>query len=130
MFEYHGWITVRETASDDDDDARLPHVVEELRLRIARMASPYLLDPRWMNGAPFIHLGGCSNHRSSPDVVSLFEHVAEVAPGSYGLLHVRDDEDLAHDDEVRVLRLARGTVTQHTEALLSPCIPTLEDPFT
>ncbi|MFI8363429.1 Imm7 family immunity protein [Streptomyces sp. NPDC085612] len=30
---------------------------------------------------------------------------------------------------VRVLRLARGTVTRHTETLLSPCIPTLEDPF-
>ncbi|MEU6119252.1 Imm7 family immunity protein [Streptomyces sp. NPDC047117] len=32
--------------------------------------------------------------------------------------------------EVRVLRLARGTVTQHTEALLSPIVPTVEDPFT
>ncbi|MFE3289042.1 Imm7 family immunity protein, partial [Streptomyces sp. NPDC059233] len=41
MFEYHGWITVRETAVDDDDDVRLRQVVEELRLRIARVASPY-----------------------------------------------------------------------------------------
>lgn len=130
MFEYHGWITVRETAVDDDDDVRLRQVVDELRLRIARMESPYLLDLRWMNGEPFIHLGGHSNHRSPPDAVSLFEHVAKVAPGSYGLLHVRDDEDPAHANEVRVLRLARGSVTHHTEALLSPCIPTLEDPLT
>ncbi|WP_329202891.1 MULTISPECIES: Imm7 family immunity protein [unclassified Streptomyces] len=71
MFEYHGWITLRETAGDDD-------------------ASPYLLDLRWMNGEPFIHLGGHSNHRSSPDAVALFEYVATVAPGSYGLLHIRD----------------------------------------
>ncbi|MET9959937.1 Imm7 family immunity protein [Streptomyces sp. NPDC006326] len=130
MFEYHGWITVRETAGEDEDDVRLRHVVDELQLRIAQMASPYLLDLRWMNGEPFIHLGGHSNHRSSPDVVGLFEHVATVAPGSYGLLHVRDDEDPAHGNDMRVLRLARGTVTQHTEALLSPCIPTLEDPST
>ncbi|MFF4012587.1 Imm7 family immunity protein [Streptomyces sp. NPDC001717] len=101
MFEYHGWITVRETAVDDDDDVRLRQVVEELRLRIARMASPYLLDPRWMNGEPFIHLGGHSNHRSSLDVVGLLEHVAKVAPGSYGLLHMRDDEDPDHENEVR-----------------------------
>ncbi|WP_030232860.1 MULTISPECIES: Imm7 family immunity protein [unclassified Streptomyces] len=130
MMEYHGWITVRENPADDDDETRLRQIVDELRLRIARMASPYLLDLRWMNGEPFIHLGGCSNHRSSPDVAELFEHVAAIAPGSYGLLHVRDDEDPGHENEVRVLRLVRGTVTWHTEALLSPCVPTLEDPFT
>lgn len=94
------------------------------------MDSPYLLDLRWLNGEPFIHLGGFSNHRSSPDVAEVFERVAEVAPGSYGLLHVRDDEDPGHENEVRVLRLVRGRVTQHTETLLSPCIPTVEDPFT
>jgi hypothetical protein len=85
---------------------------------------------RAMNGAPFIHLGGHSNHRSAPDVVGLYEHVAAVAPGSYGLLHVRDDEDPGHQNEVRVLRLVRGAVTPHTDSLLSSCIPTLEDAFT
>ncbi|MEW2252775.1 MULTISPECIES: Imm7 family immunity protein [unclassified Streptomyces] len=130
MFEYHGWITVRESATDDDDEPRLRQIVDELRLRIAQMDSPYLLDLRWMNGEPFIHVGGYSNHRSSPDVVELFEHVAAVAPGSYGLLHVRDDEEPGLENEVRVLRLVRGMVTQHTEALLSPYIPTVEDPFT
>lgn len=129
MFEYHGWITVRETASGDDDELRLRQIVDGLRLRIDRMASPCLLDLRWMNGEPFLHLGGHSNHRSSTDAVGLFEHVARVAPGSYGLLHMLDDEDPAHENEVRVLRLVRGTVTLHTEALLSPCVPTLEDPF-
>ncbi|EKX64685.1 Imm7 family immunity protein [Streptomyces ipomoeae] len=129
MFEYHGWITVRETAVGDDDEGRLGEIVEELRACIDEMASPYLLDLRWMNGEPFIHLGGHSNHRSSPDVVGLFEHVAAVAPGSYGLLHVRDDEDPGHENDVRVLRLARGAVTWHTEPLLSPCVPALEDPF-
>ncbi|WP_326586236.1 Imm7 family immunity protein [Streptomyces sp. NBC_01294] len=130
MFEYHGWITIRETAANEDDDVRLRQIIDELRLRIAEMADPYLLDLRWMNGEPFIHLGGNANHRSATDVIDLFEHVAEVAPGSYGLLHMHDDEDPGHENEARVLRLARGTITQHTEALLSPCIPKLEDPFT
>ncbi|MFF8937982.1 Imm7 family immunity protein [Streptomyces paradoxus] len=118
MIEYHGWITVRETAGADEGEARLPRIVDELRLRIAQMDSPYLLDLRYMNGEPFIHLGGFSNHRMTPDVVELFEHVGVIAPGSYGLLHVRDDEDPGHENEVRVLMLARGMVTQHTEA---PC---------
>ncbi|MGK9461225.1 Imm7 family immunity protein [Streptomyces sp. G6] len=127
MFEYHGWTTVRETAAGDDDGPRLRQVVDELRLHVARTDSPYLLDLRWMNGEPFIHLGGCSHHRSSPDVVELSEHVAAVAPGSYGLLHIRDDEEQGHENDVRVLRLVRGMVTQHTEALLSPCVPTVEE---
>ncbi|MFF2773943.1 Imm7 family immunity protein [Streptomyces sp. NPDC058052] len=129
MFEYHGWVTIRETATVDDDDARLRRIVDGLRLRIAGMADPYLLDLRWMNGEPFLHLGGNANHRSSAEVLRLFEHVGAVAPGSYGLLHVRDDEDPGHENEVRVFRLARGAVTQHTETLLSPCVPELEDPF-
>jgi len=111
MFEYHGWITVRETAADDDEQPRLRQIADELRLRIALMDSP-------------------SNHRSSPEVAELFEYVGVVAPGSYGLLHVRDDEEPDHENEVRVLRLVRGRITQHTEALLSPCIPTVENPFT
>ncbi|MFI1364852.1 Imm7 family immunity protein [Streptomyces griseochromogenes] len=129
MFEYHGWITVRESAGEEgEDDSRLRQIVEELRERISLMDSPYLLDLRWMNGEPFIHLGGHSNHRSAPDVLELFRHVAVIAPGSYGLLHVRDDEDRGHENEVRVLRLARGGLTEHTEPLLSPCVPALEDP--
>ncbi|MCQ4208927.1 Imm7 family immunity protein [Streptomyces longispororuber] len=130
MFEYHGWITVRETAGSDDDEGRLRQIVAELQRRIDLMADPYLLDLRWMNGEPFIHLGGHANHAPSTDVVELFEQVAAVAPGSYGLLHVLDDEDPEHGNEVRVIRLVRGRVTRHTETLLSPCVPTLEDPFT
>ncbi|MFI0238002.1 Imm7 family immunity protein [Streptomyces sp. NPDC016845] len=130
MFEYHGWITVRESATADDDEAAPRGIADDLRLHVDRLDSPYLLDLRWMNGELFLHVGGHSNHRSSPDIVGLFEHVATVAPGSYGLLHIRDDEDPGHENEIRVLRLVRGAVTQHTETLLSPCVPTLEDPFT
>ncbi|MEU5614294.1 Imm7 family immunity protein [Streptomyces sparsogenes] len=101
-------LSIGESAVDDDDEVRLRQIVDELRLRIAQMASPCLLDLRWMNGEPFIHLGGHSNHRSAPDVVGLLEHVAAVAPGSYGLLHMRDDEDPGHENEVRVLRLVHS----------------------
>ncbi|WP_020124156.1 Imm7 family immunity protein [Streptomyces canus] len=80
MFEYHGWITVRETATDDDDESRLRQIVDELRLRIAQMDSPYLLDLRWMNGEPFIHLGGYSNAIEAVDAF-----VATLA-GELGLM--------------------------------------------
>ncbi|MFD8750720.1 Imm7 family immunity protein [Kitasatospora sp. NPDC059577] len=133
MFEYHGWINVLETAEAEDDDirvveARLREIADGIRRRIDDLASPYLLDLRWMNGSLFLHLGGQANHRA-PSLLDLFREVGERAPGSYGLLHVRDDEDGAHGNDVRVLRMVRGRVTEHTEALLSPCTPVLEDPF-
>ncbi|WP_308407219.1 Imm7 family immunity protein [Streptomyces sp. RK76] len=80
VFEYQGWIAFKEAAVGADDDPRLRQLVDELRLRLAQLASPYLLDLRWMNGEPFIRVGGNSNHRSSSDVVGLFEHVATEAP--------------------------------------------------
>jgi hypothetical protein len=129
MFEYHGWISVRTSPEADADEPPSPQLYERLRARIDEIASPYLLDLRWMNGEVFIHLGGFPNHRPSRELSALFEHVGAIAPGSYGLLHIWDDEDPGHENEVRVLRLVRGAVTEHTETLLSPCIPTLEDPF-
>ncbi|MEU7962885.1 Imm7 family immunity protein [Streptomyces sp. NPDC049097] len=51
MFEDHGWITVRETGVDDGNEGRLRQIVDELRLRIARIAGPYLLDLRWMTSS-------------------------------------------------------------------------------
>ncbi|MGW7331123.1 Imm7 family immunity protein [Streptomyces sp. NPDC054840] len=128
MFEYHGWITVRESATDDEDPTRAAEIVEGLRRRIDEIASPYLLDLRWMNGELFLHIGGFSNH-CRPEILDLFRHVGTVAPGSYGLLHLLDDEDPRHENEVRVLRLVRGNVAEYTESSLSPCIPVLEDPF-
>jgi hypothetical protein len=129
VFEYHGWITVRETAQADDDDVRLQEVVDGIAARIREIDSPYLLDLRWMNGEPFIHLGGSRNHHD-PEIPAFFREVGQRAPGSYGLLHLWDDEDRGRENEVRVLRLVRGRVAEDTETRLSPCIPVLEDPFT
>ncbi|MFC8448211.1 Imm7 family immunity protein [Kitasatospora sp. NPDC057223] len=61
MFGYHGWISVQESATADDDDyddRRLRGIVECIERRIREMDSPYLVDLRWMNGQAFIHFGG------------------------------------------------------------------------
>ncbi|MEU0396464.1 Imm7 family immunity protein [Streptomyces sp. NPDC006208] len=121
MFEYHGWITVRESAGAGHDDCetdRLREIVEGIQGRIREINSPYLLDLRWMNGEPLLHLGGSSNHRDR-QILRFFEEVGRRAPGSYGLLHVRDDEHTGRENEVLVLRLVRGKVTEHAEPLES-----------
>ncbi|GAA1630931.1 Imm7 family immunity protein [Nonomuraea maheshkhaliensis] len=131
VFEYHGWLTIRETAGLDDDPASLRRQVEKVGECLAELGDYGLVDLRWMNGVPFIHVGGNPNHRGTwgPAIITLFSRVGRIAPGSYGLLHVWDDESGPHSNEFRVFRLARGEVTEHADALLSPAIPTLEDPW-
>lgn len=127
MFEYHGWITIYESAGDDDGDPLA--LVERIRRRVDEVAGPYLLDLRFVNGVPSLHLAGFPNHRGlhGGDVEALFAAVGALAPGSYGLLYVRDDESADHANEFRVFRMARGRVTEHADPFLSPCVPTVED---
>ncbi|PZG13252.1 Imm7 family immunity protein [Nonomuraea aridisoli] len=127
MFEYHGWVTIRDTAGPEEDPARLTRQIEEIQERLARLGDYGLLDLRWMNGTPFLHLAGNPNRRGAwgQEIIGLFARVGEIAPGSFGLLYVLDDES---DEEVRVFRMARGEVTEHADPFLSPVVPTLEDP--
>jgi hypothetical protein len=130
VFEYHGWITVRETATaTNDDDELLPAMVDEIRRRIADAPVSYLFALEFMNGTPFVHIGGFHNHRN-PAVLDLFRQIGRIAPGSYGLLHILDDEDQDHRNEVRMLTLIRGDVRESIETHMSPVIPTLEDAYT
>ncbi|MEU1605684.1 Imm7 family immunity protein [Micromonospora matsumotoense] len=129
MFEYHGWITLRSTADAVDDDP--PLRLDEIRNLINGFTGYGLMDLRPTNGAHHVHLGGFPNHRGTrgADVVDLFTRIGRLAPGSYGLLYVHDDEDPEHNLAFRVHRLVRGTVSEHADHLLSPAIPTLEDDY-
>jgi hypothetical protein len=127
MFEYHGWITLRSTADAVDDEPLLR--LEEIQNLVNELAGHGLMDLRQINGGYYVHLGGFPNHHGTQgsEVIDLFAKVGYLAPGSYGLLYVHDDEDPEHELKFRVFRLVRGTVTEHADQLLSPVIPTLED---
>ncbi|MEU7861826.1 Imm7 family immunity protein [Nonomuraea sp. NPDC049141] len=128
--EYHGWVTIRETAGVEDDyDSLLERQVEEIRAYLAQIPDYGLIDLRWLNGIPSLHVAGHPNHDSgwADTLLDLFQRIGRLAPGSYGLLHLWDDEG-THPNEFRVYRLVRGQLSEHTDSLLSPAIPTLEDP--
>jgi len=100
----------------------------EIRDRVLSVADYALMDLRPMNGEHYLHLGGCPNHGGTygQALINLFTEVGRLAPGSYGLLYVHDDEDPVHADGFRVFRLVRGEVTEHADHFLSP-VTTLED---
>lgn len=131
MFEYHGWVTIRD-ATGDGDEHRLQEAADLVRRRLASAGKSIgFVDFRWENGVPMLHVGGLPNHfgRQGQEVIELFKYVATVAPGSYGLLFTYDDEDpdARRTGTFRVLRLARGEVSEHVDPFLSPVVPTIED---
>jgi len=129
MFEFHGWASIQYHAHDTDavlQDccwSRLVGYVDSIPNDLVRLQR--------YNGCDSLHIAGKHNHRSEY-VIDLFSWVAANAPGSYGLLYIRDDEDHTrganYSNCFRVWRLARGQLTECDDSFLSPAIPTVEDP--
>lgn len=138
MFEFHGWINI---IADDTDDADIS-IVNKRRKKLCLDLKVKIKEIEWcnghfklfenVNGASHLIMTGESNHRQN-DVIELFYCIAKNQPFSYGLLHIRDDEDHNRDNNYenvfRVFALRKGTVIERTEKLLSPCIPVIEDEF-
>ncbi|MBA3741876.1 Imm7 family immunity protein [Sporichthya sp.] len=79
------------------------------------------------NGSWRLHLSGLRNHRQQL-VVDLWQRVGELAPASYGLLYIQDDEDPAHGNEWVAWPLRRGSTRAEADPFLSPVVPALQDP--
>src|SRR5688572_24793664 len=96
MYEYHGWIVLRESLKEVDEGG-LGVIVQAVTDRVLQIGDGNpLACVRSINGAEHLVVSGFANHRppEAESVLDLYRFVAETAPGSYGLLHVWDDEDL------------------------------------
>lgn len=132
MFEYHGWITVRNSPGEEDDEGALPDSVRaDVDAQLMELEDGTgLIHRQTVNGAAQIHLGGFLNHRAGQGnaLIETFNHIAALAPGSYGMLYVWDDEDPdGSRNEFQAFVMRRGQVTRQTDSFLSPCIPVIED---
>jgi Immunity protein 7 len=76
-------------------------------------------------------VAGNTNHRSQAiqDVFDLYAYISSVAPGSYGILYMHDDEEIGFENEFRVYVLTRGNLTVHKDPFLSPYFPVVEDEY-
>lgn len=134
MYEYHGWIVVRATGDwpvDVWDDQELsPEAEAAIAAQVDARSGYGLMDRRPLNGLDAIHFAGHPNHRGGTGdlIEAFFADIGRLAPGSYGLLYVYDDElPDPEGNHFRVFRMVRGHVTSAVDALLSPVFPTLED---
>jgi hypothetical protein len=132
MYQCHGWAVLNDSPEESDADllARLAHSVES---RIAEIGSENPLAAiHVLNGQHHLAITGFANHRNQGAIAieKLFCWIPSIAPGSYGLLHIWDDEDPdGCDNEFRVWVMARGKLAQQRDPYLSPCIPKIEDPY-
>ncbi|MBE0339501.1 Imm7 family immunity protein [Paenibacillus sp. 23TSA30-6] len=132
MFEYHGWATIRESSSFEDDDEKLILVIQEIQNFLNELDWPSgVLDLRAVNGDFQLWIAGLNNHKPTAkhNPIELLKKVGEFAPGSYGILYVRDSDDMKLFNEFRVHTLIRGELTEHTDPFLSPFIPKVEDDY-
>ncbi|MFD1136572.1 Imm7 family immunity protein [Paenibacillus urinalis] len=130
MYEYHGWATIRESSSIEDDELNLAILIKKIQEYINELQWPTgVLDLRIVNGEYQLWIAGLNNHKPTDKhhPLKVFSTIGTLAPGSYGILYVRDSDDLEHYNEFKVHSLVRGTVTEHADPFLSPVIPKLED---
>ncbi|GAA1595595.1 Imm7 family immunity protein [Kribbella karoonensis] len=132
MFEYHGWATLRDTQDDWDRSGPADDLSQSTYDAVAAAIADVrndlqVADLRVVNGSAHLWLAGLRNHRQEP-VIEVFRRIARLAPWSYGLLHVYDDEAQGEDANRWVIWvLKRGSVTPEADSWLSPHVGVVED---
>jgi hypothetical protein len=89
-----------------------------------------VVDVRVVNGETQLWMAGAKNHVTpvKQEALDLITYSAHVAPGSYGVLSLRDDEDQSLLNAFEVYVLRRSALTSQAGPFLSPFVPLLEDP--
>lgn len=130
MFEFHGWASIS-YHTHDTDACKQDACWNSLAAYVSSRSSEFVTLQRH-NGCDSLHIAGQHNHRNSHPF-DLFNWIAANAPGAYGLLYIRDDEDHNRDGDFRnvfrVWRLCRGQLVEMDDPFLSPAIPVVEDPW-
>ena len=126
MYEFHGWATIQETTVEADA-GNLELIIKNIQSFISGLNwSSGILKLYPANGNYHLSVGGFLNRKTSEaeEIIKLYEFIADQAPGSYGLLYTRDDEDIeGYDNEFRVYVLARGNIQPKEDVFLSPFVP-------
>lgn len=130
MFEFHGWVTIHESTVEVDE-GNLELIANDIRNYIEILQwNSGCLNIYPANGVYHLSIGGNSNRKSAEaeEIIKLYQFIAERAPGSYGVLFTRDDEDVeGFENEFKVIVLARGALQEQKDLLLSPFVPVVAD---
>ncbi|MCM1045529.1 MAG: immunity 7 family protein [Candidatus Gastranaerophilales bacterium] len=131
MVELHGWALIRENFTVDSEDEHTEQIVSRLSREIEKLEiDENMLRIDYCNGEAVVTGTKIANHFSDDirEMIDFFKRITLVAPGSYGLLYLHNDEDTnGFDNAFQVFVMAKGTVKRQRDPFLSPYIPTVED---
>lgn len=136
MIELRGWLTIWPTYMDEDKHPEIDEeaIYKEVEAFVESLELHTIEKVKWRNGICHIDVSYFSNHENgqTKELLFAFENIARIAPGSYGLVYYWNDENYGsnpYENEFRVLVIKRGICEWKDDPFLSPCIPTLADPW-
>lgn len=128
MIELHGWLSISETYENEDlfSLSELESISQKVKDIVLK--NDCGIELQYMNGFPFITTLICSNHRTEQidKIIDTYQNIAEIATGSYGVIYIRDDEDVVHYNEFQIYIFKRGKCINKVDTDFSPCIPNIE----
>ncbi|WP_208353979.1 Imm7 family immunity protein [Pseudaestuariivita rosea] len=133
MIEFHGWVTLREAYREvDEDDQLFKTSLKQIAAStedIVKKSNVVAMIVE-QNGATNLIVNGNLNHADNrwSEIVELFHMIANIAVGSYGLLHFHNDEDaFGKHNMFQVYVLRKGNLKLADDIHLSPYFPKLEE---
>jgi hypothetical protein len=130
MVEVHGWITLRYSDYDSEDEKQNDFVYAFKQFLQANfdwlLTQQHGLLPQY-NGLNCFALNVQHNHAGEPFYpLEIFTWAANHSTGSYGMLYFLDDENEAHHNEFQVFILKRGKLIKAKDLFLSPYFEEVE----
>ena len=123
----HGWVEILKTTDGDEGPRELEAVVDHVRGIAEELGLADRVDIVGVGGSYILRLTLVQN-RERGDLdrcQELVEDLAVTAPGSYGVIYVRDDD---RSGDMQRLVVRRGHAMLVADDVLSPLVPTIEDP--
>jgi len=132
--DINGWAVINESyVYDDESSIPYERYIDAVRAHVTELDLGFAVTVSTPNGIGMVQVAMCRNHddRATDEILDLFRYIGQIAPGSYGQLHFRDEEGRRRDwNTMDVAVLARGSVTMHKDPFFNPCCPNIEEsPF-
>ena len=126
MDNVNGWLCIREGFREEDEDSKLlEEIVKKIKFKIDSIdvVNEYY-DLRSANGEYYLHIL-VDHNRLSDRPYEFIEWITKVAPGSFGIIYILDYR--YSDTHYKILRIAKGKITEFEDPFLSPQNPTIEE---